>query len=359
MPEHNSRRPDRCRRGFRQHVRWAGSSALAVLAGISVIGAGTAAALAGTHASARRAPLAQCDNLCVSVQALTGTVTPGQAASFGIHISPSSPLDKVTVQISLISSGSPSFPAPTFTSCGDGGGTQTCTVGLLQAGQATDLGASARVPGTAPGGERATLAVTVSWDLLGLIGTGSATGSATIDVAGIQPSPTPTPHPSTTSPGGGHPSPTTSSSGHPGSPSPGGSSPGGGHLGTPSSGLPGGGLSGVPGPIGLGLGLGPDPDPDPDPLSLGLGAVPTVGGTGMGGSYSGLFPLITPLPTAAEPGQPRHAATGHTVYRATAAADILPLNMWQLGIQTGGLIVLALGITFAVVRIPLRRRRAR
>jgi hypothetical protein len=351
---------------LRRHAGRAGSSVLAALAGISVIGAGTtAAALARTHQAAVHAPMAQlmtqpmsqpmaqCQSLCVSVSS-AGTVAAGQTASFGIRVSPSSVLDQVTVQISVASSGSPSFPAPAFTSCGSGDGTQTCTVGLLQAGQATDLAASVRVPGSAPGGETATLSATVSWTLLGLIGTGSATGSGTVDVARTPPPPPPpppphTPPPSTPPPGGGHPSPSPPPTGgsSPGGSSPGGSSRSGGHQGSSS---PGRGQPQPLGPGSLKLGLGPEP------MGLALGPLP---GSVADGNDSDLFPLIKPLPATAGPSQPRRAAAGHIAYRATAAAEILPLDMRQLGVQVAGLIVLALGILIAVVRVPLRRRRAR
>jgi hypothetical protein len=176
MSKCNSLHPDEFRLGFRRYVRWAGSSVLVVLTVISVLGTGGAAAEARVH------PAAGCQNLCVSVQPTAARVTPGQAASFEITVTPSSPLDEVTVHISVISSGGPPFPAPIFTSCGDGVGTQTCTLGVLQAGQGTFLGAQTLVPSTAPGGETARLSATVTWSLLGLIGAGTATGSATIHV---------------------------------------------------------------------------------------------------------------------------------------------------------------------------------
>lgn len=318
---------------------------LAVCAGISVAGAGTAAvALAATHSASGPALAAQCRNLCVSVQT-AGTAVPGQAVWFGIHISPVSLLENVTVRISVASSQPPAFSVPTFTSCPSGGGTRICTVGLLQAGQATELQAQAIVPGSAPGGDMATLSATATSAILGVIGTGSATGSATVSVVRSQPSPPPTRHPSP--PPSPHPSPPPSSpstgGGQPG-PSPGGRhpSPGGFGLRPPA-----------PGPDGLTLGTSPG--------SLALGTMPPPGedlsGIGAYPNPGGLFPLISPMPASPGPGASGQARTARLRYRTTAVADVLPLSMRQLGFQIAALIALAAGVALAVVRIPLRRRR--
>jgi hypothetical protein len=76
-----------------------------------------------------------------------------------------------------------------------------------------------------------------------------------------------------------------------------------------------------------------------------------------------LFPLIRPLPTVSGPGLPAHAGPVHAraarlPYRTAAVSDVLPLSMRQVGYQIGALIALALAVAMAVVRVPLRRRRA-
>lgn len=361
------------RRSARRRRRRDGSPVLAVFAGVAVLSAGTtAAALADVSTAAGPQPAGQCQapviqpssapapitsvpstasasdsGACVSVRAADSTVAPGQAVPFSIEISPLSVLDEATVQISVTSSEQPGFPVPTFTSCGSGGGTQTCTIGLLQAGQATDLAAQTTVPGSAPGGESATLSVTVSWAILGVLGAGSATGAATVDVVSSQPTPPATTPP----PGGGHPSPGGGQSGPP--------SPGGSHTGSPPAGTHGGGQPHGHGPGGsaasgggqggsrLGARLG----------ALALSRMPLL--TTEGGESrvnpDGLFPRIYPSPLPAASGRSRKG--GHP-YRATTAADVLPLTMRQVSAQVAGLIVLALGIAIAVLRVPLRRRQA-
>jgi hypothetical protein len=302
----------------------------------------------------------------VSVQAVASTVAPGQAARFIIQISPASVLDEATVQISVSSSGRPGFPVPTFTSCADGYGTQTCTVGLLQAGQATELQAQTVAPGSAPAGDRVTLSATVSWAVLGIIGAGSATGAATASVAGAPPPPVRTPPVRTPPPSPPPHSPPPRSPPPPGGRHPGPPSPGGRHSGSPSPDARSGGrpqgyraggrpAAGGPGAAGTRLGarLG----------TLTLRRMPLPGAEGGGASVSpaGLFPAIHPSPLPAGPRGSRRAkavpAPGR--YRATAVADTVPLTWRQLSAQVAGLIALAAGILIAVVLVPLRRRWAR
>jgi hypothetical protein len=286
---------------------------------MSVLGTGTAAAaLAGTHSAARHALAARCRNICVRVQA-AGTSASGQAVSFGIHLSPVSLLDDVTVRISVAPSQPPAFSAPAFTSCPSGEGTQICTVGVLRAGQATELKARIFVPGSAPGGDTATLSATATGAILGVIGTGSATGSATVSVIRSPPTPRPSPPQSSPSPGGRRPSP------------------------------------GEPG------GRPPAAWPDDSRLGVGFeglapGAVPPlsgdIGGTTPYANPASLFPLISPSPTATGPG---HARAAHLLYRATAESGALPLSMRQVYGQIAALIALVIGIVVAVVRVKFRR----
>jgi hypothetical protein len=349
MPERHVTQRDGRRPGSGRPAGWAGAAVLAVCAGTTVASAGpVAVAVAAARPAPRPVLPADCRELCVSVQA-AGTAAPGQVVSFGVRISPVSLLDNVTVRISAASAQPPAFPAATFTSCPSGGGTGTCTVGVLQAGQATELQAQVIVPGSAPGGDTATLSATATAAILGIIRTASATGSATVSVVRSQPSPPPSPHPS--------PPPSRSPSPPPSSPSTGGGQPGprsgGGRH--PSPGGSGGRLP-APGPDGFVLGT------SPGQLALGLAPPPRNGLAGIGAypNPGGLFPLVSPLPAAPDPGpsgRPKAAAT-HLRYHTTTVADVLPLSLRQVGYQIAALIALAIGVALAVVRIPLRKRRA-
>jgi hypothetical protein len=315
-----------------------------VLTGISVLLAGTiAVALAVTHAT-RAASAATCTDLCVSVQAATGTVAPGQTASFAIQLAPASALEQVAAQISLTAgTSSPGFPAPTFTSCDAGAGTQTCTLSGLQAGQATTLQAQVAVPGSAPAGDTATLTATVTWSILGVAGTSSATASATVEVATPTPTPPVSTPPTSPSPGGSH----------PGSPS-----PGGGHTGSPS---PGGGHQARPSPGRHRSGQRPGSPPGSSRLTaLGLSRLPPLLATDRPAPVvnpDGLFPRIYPAPPSGADRSRRPAKAARARYRPSAVADSLPLSLRQVDAQLAGLGALALGVAMAVVRVPLRRRR--
>lgn len=332
--------PARTRDGSPRPDHRAGRTVLTCLAGASVLGAATAAALAGLHTAAWGASVEQCSQLCVSVQAATGTAAPGQTVLFRIQISPASPLDEVAAKISVApNAGSPGFPAPTFTSCGDGDGTQTCTVGLLQGDQTTDLRAQVLVPGNAHGGSTATLSVTVTWSLLGLIGTGSATAAGTVGV--VAPPHTSSPPPSSPPP----------SSPPPSSPPPSSPPPVGTHPTTP----PPHGHSGSPG-IGGG-GSSPGGQHQTTALATSLpgfrpGVTPLLnaGGSVSAADPADLFPMIYPLPSS-----PHREKISRGAYRATAVADVLPLSIRQVDTEVAGLIVLAFGVVLAVVRLPLRQ----
>jgi hypothetical protein len=71
-----------------------------------------------------------------------------------------------------------------------------------------------------------------------------------------------------------------------------------------------------------------------------------------------LFPTIGPSSgSPSSPGSPAGTAKTAGPYRATAAADILPLNTRQVGSQVAGLIVLVIGIILVFARISLRKPR--
>jgi hypothetical protein len=354
-----------------QRGRRVGSSVFGVFAGVAVLCVGTTAAtLAGAHAAGGQAAANQCQvlpsaptttpagptptgtpaarahpsgssswtassnspstaatsEICVSVAAATSSVHSGQDALYKVTVWPSGgAADDVTVQISAIAGRpSPSLPAPTFTYCGVGAGTQTCTIGRMRVNQATQLQAQIAVPSSAPSGDTATLAATVTAAAPGSSTTGSITGSATASVISTPPtSPTPTPTPTKTSSGGHkHSGGSSGNSGSGSSNSTGSNSP----LGSGNLTLPG-----------------------------------TSGGNGtLGQNPSGLFPTIGP--SSGSPGsgslQGRNAAKAHTPYRARTVADILPLNSGQLSDEAAGLIVLGIGIILVFARISLRKRPA-
>lgn len=264
----------------------------------------------------------------MGVQAVAGTVAPGQAAPFDIQVSPVGVLDQVTVSISVATSQPPGFAAPTFTSCGDGDGTQTCTVGVLQAGQDSEMAAQVLVPAGAPAGDAATLSAEVTWTVLGVVGAGSVTGSATVDVATSPVTSPAHPSPSPTSPAGGHPGP---------------SSPGGGHPGSQATGQP--------------HGSGPaDSRAGADLAALALSHLPPLMRTGASATSSNLgelFPVIRPSPLPSASGRARAAKTSPAVYHPTAVADVLPLSLREMDYQAAALMALVIGIAMTVARVRL------
>lgn len=319
----------------------AGSTVLAAFAGVSVLCVGTAAgALAAVQSTGAAGPSGVCQplppppttgpgpspspspsptssgnasltELCISVQATSSSVQPGQAEQFVINVWPTGgSANNVTVQVS----GAPtSFGAPTFNTCANGDGTATCTVGTLQASQTTQVRAQFSIPTSAPGGQTASLSGT---------GTGVATGSSTSGSVSSQagftvlkPTPTPTPTPTGTRSSNGH--------GHSSGSGSGGS--------TPSL------------PSGLG---------QVSPLGGLLPLAAAHAGAGSGANAGSLFPTISP--TSGSSGS-ASARDPHSPYRARTVADILPLNSRQLGSQIAGLVVLAIGIVIALARVSLRK----
>lgn len=359
--------------------RRAGSQVFTVVAGVAVLFVGTtAAALGGAYSAARSATVSQCQamaspensqppvrsparasstpapagvalaELCVSVQPVTSTVEPGQAALYNVRVwrVGLAAAGDVTVRISVTSrSSSPGFPAPVFTGCGMGNGTQTCAVGVLGAGQAAPLQAQVPVPGSAPAGDAVTLSAAVTGTLLGVISVGSVTGTATVDVVTGAPSPPPSTQPSSPPPRSGHPSSPPPGGGHPGSPS-----SGGGHSSSPSSGGGPHGPGSARSP--LGIGLGGTPAVGNEPLS------PGSGGSGPGVNPVGLFPVIYPSPSPSGSGRSQLSGTADGRYHAMSVPGILPLSIRQATIQVAGLIVLDLGIIAAIARVSLRQPRA-
>jgi hypothetical protein len=254
--------------------------------------------------------------LCVSVQAVTVTAQPGQPAAYRIRVWPSGgTVGGVFVQLSdSTGRSSPPFRAPAFSYCGAGDGTATCAVGTLQESQASELQAQVEVPAAAPAGDTVTLTAIVTGTAGGMTGNGTVTAAATVSIVAA---------------------PTTSTR-----PVPRHSSPGHGKPRRSSS------------PARPGTGLRPGSLPSLSAPRTSAGSIGSV--TARNPSIA--FPEISPAPSAA-PSSPARSVVKPVrgPYRASAAADVLPLNGGQLGGQVAGLIVLILGIALVIVRVSLRR----
>jgi hypothetical protein len=370
---------DRSQPGVLRRRNRAGPTFLAAFAGLAVVGVGTAAAaLAGVHSGSLQAgslcatlpagpsspppgptpslspggtaksgsrsgsansaaPAAT--QLCLSVTAATSTVQPGQPARYTIDVQPTGgAADDVTVQISATPS---SFPAPAFSICGAGDGTATCALGKMRANQTTEVQAQDAVPSSASPGNSVTLHVTVTGVASGATTQGSVSGIASVKIVAPPKSPPPSTKP--TSP--------THHSSH---------SHGHGHgngNGNRDSGRHSGG-SGSDQDSGVGTNLNPGLGSGDTLPTGGLSPLTGLTGTGSGADPSNLFPTISPSPgTTPAPGGSPAATPRHAPYHPTSVADILPLNTGQVGGQVAGLVVLALGVIIAVVRVSLRKPR--
>jgi hypothetical protein len=291
----------------------------------------------GSGSAAAASPAAT--QLCVTVTAATSTVQPGHPAQYTITVQPTGgAVTDVTVQIAA----SPgSFPAPAFSICGSGDGTQTCTLGGMRASQSTQLQAQDAVPSSASPGASVTLTAKVTGVATGATTQGSVSEIASVRV--VAPAPTsPTPTKST--------SPSSSKHSHGHSHHNGGS---GSHSGGSGSGVGTNLGNGLGDGLGTGLGTGGTaPGSDLAPLT-------GLSGSGSGSDPSSLFPTINPSPSASGTGGSSPGATsgGRDPYHPTSVADVLPLNNGQVGGQLAGLIVLAAGIIIAVVRVSVRKPR--
>jgi hypothetical protein len=301
----------------------------------------------GPGSAAAASPAAT--QLCVTVTAVTSSVQPGHPAQYTIKVQPTGGgATDVTVQVSA----SPgSFPAPTFTVCGSGDGTQTCTLGAMSAGHSTEVQAQDAVPSSASSGDSVTLTAKVTGVAKGATTQGSVSGIASVSV--VAPPPT-SPRPTDSSSS----SPTDHNHNHGG----GGGGGGGGsgsHSGGSGAGQGSGQDSGVGtnSDTGLGTKLGFTPG---DFSSTGsLDPLSGLSGAGSGADPSSLFPTISPSPGASGTGGSSPASSaGRAPYHPTSVADVLPLNTGQVGGQIAGLIVLALGVIIAVVRVSVRKPRA-
>jgi hypothetical protein len=86
-----------------------------------------------------------------------------------------------------------------------------------------------------------------------------------------------------------------------------------------------------------------------------LPPIPLPDPSGSGTSPVGLFPTVSPQPSAGP--SAGTSATVHKAIRATRASDTLPLNTRLIGGQLAGLVVLAAAITIAIARLSLRPQR--
>lgn len=283
-------------------------------------------------AATANGPSANPPEICLSVAASAASVHPGHDAVYTMSVYPANAgADHVVVNLSSIAGdASPALPSPTFTVCGSGDGTAACSLGALAQNQAVQMEAQIAVPGGAASGDTATLVSEVTAAASGATVTGSITGKATVDVvAAPKTSPPPKHHGGS---GGGH-------SGHSGHSS-GGSSRGGSNSGN-SSGSGSGGTTGDESPL----------NNLPPLVSSGDGTSASTSGDS---ASSDLFPTINPSSGSGSRGHKPPARP----YRATAVADVLPLNPGQLSTQLAGLIVLGLGVMLVFARITLRKPRS-
>ena len=248
--------------------------------------------------------------LCLKVQALStkSGVHPGGKASYAIWVwSAGGAASGVSVTISGKAAGK--NVTPKFTVCPTASG-RTCKVGGIGKGASDELQATAAVPSSAAGGANITLTATAK--------ASNATAPPAADAAikitakpskhSSSPSPTPTPTSSSTDSG----------------------------LGAT---LPGGILPTVP--------LTTTQDPT-------LGELP--GPTTSAGSPGGLFPTVSPQPSASPSPYSAVLPDARNV-RVTDAAATFPFSTRLIGGELVGLAVLAAALAIAIVRFSLRKPR--
>ena len=95
----------------------------------------------------------------------------------------------------------------------------------------------------------------------------------------------------------------------------------------------------------------PAPTSAPTP-PVGNPSLPAPGSTVTPGSLPGLFPTVTPTPSAGS----GKRVVGHHRVHITLTSATLPLNLRLIGGQLAGLAVLAAAITMVVARLSLRPR---
>ena len=247
--------------------------------------------------------------LCLKVQPITtkSGVHPGGTGSYAIWVWPTGGAAS-GVTVTVTGKVASKAVAPKFTVCPTASG-RTCKVGGIAKGTSDELQATIAVPsGTA--GKQATLTATAK----------SSNASAPPAAAGAikitakpsakhSPSPSPTPTPTSTGTG----------------------------LGAT---LPAGILPTVPSAEIAGATLGELPNP-----------------TTSAGSPGGLFPTVSPQPSASPSPNPAVLPNARGV-RVTDAAATFPFSTRLVGGELVGLAVLAAALAIAIVRFSLRRPRA-
>jgi hypothetical protein len=254
--------------------------------------------------------------LCLEVQAVAtkSGVHPGGTASYAIWVWPAGgAASGITVTIS--GKAASKAVAPKFTVCATASG-RTCKVGGIAKGTSDELQATAAVPSGTAAGKDVTLTATAK--------ASDATAPPAADAA-IK---------ITAKPSSKHSSP---------SPTP-----------TPSS-----GSTGSTDTTGSGLGATLPPGILPTvPLGVTTGAVvPELPGpTTSAGSPGGLFPTVSPQPSASPSPYSAVLPNARNVRVADAAATF-PFSTRLIGGELVGLAVLAAALAIAIVRFSLRRPR--
>jgi hypothetical protein len=242
-------------------------------------------------------------------------VHPGGTASYAIWVWPAGgTASGITVTIS--SKAASKAVTPKFTVCPTASG-RNCKVGGIAKGTSDELQATAPVPGGTAAGKDITLTATAK-----------ASNATAPPAAGAAIKITAKP-----------------SSKHSSSPSP---------TPTPSS-----GSTGSTGTTGTGLGATLPPGILPTvPLGVTSGAVvPQLPGpTTSAGSPGGLFPTVSPQPSASPSPYSAVLPNARDV-RVTDAAATFPFSTRLIGGELVGLAVLAAALAIAIVRFSLRRPR--
>ena len=245
--------------------------------------------------------------LCLEVQAITtkSGVHPGRTASYAIWVWPAGGAAS-GVTVTITGKVARKAVTPKFTVCPTASG-RTCKVGGIAKGTSDELQATIAVPGDTAAGRQAVLTGTArSSDAAAPPAASAGIKITAKPKATHSPSPSPTPTPTDTG------------------------------LGAT---LPAGTLPTVP--------LTTDP-------GASLGELP--GPTTSAGSPGGLFPTVSPQPSASPSPYSAVLPSARGV-RVTDAAAMFPFSTRLIGGELVGLAVLAAALALAIVRFSLRRPR--
>jgi hypothetical protein len=235
-------------------------------------------------------------------------VHPGSTASYAIWVWPAGGAAS-SVSVTISSKAASKKVTPKFTVCPTASGA-TCTVGGITNGTSDELQATAAVPSSTAVGQDITLTATAKAS--DATAPPAANAAIKITAKPSKPSPSPTPTPASSSP-----------------------STGSGIGAT----LPPGILPTVPLTTTQGASLGELPGP-----------------TTSAGSPGGLFPTVSPQPSASPSPYSAVLPNARNV-RVTDAAATFPFSTRLIGGELVGLAVLAAALAIAIVRFSLRRPR--